>query len=189
MEFKTFDIETEEEAAWEEAAQQEEETGFKIDSPNLADWAFKKIKKLNQEIQDKKDFAQREKDKIDAWLKKETTPDHDSINFFENHLIQYYKQLRAENPKAKLTTPNGKVTSRKSQPKWEFKDDAVIEYLKNSAPDHLETKYSYNKTALKKELEIVNETKSSKVFDKNGELIEGITVTPQEPSYSVKLED
>lgn len=192
MDLKTYEIKTEEEAAWEEAAlaeEQEDSAGFTIDTPELANWAFKKIKAMQQEIQDKKDFAQREKEKIDAWLEKETTPDQDSINFFENHLIQYYKRLQAEDPKAKLTTPNGKVQSRKRQPKWEFKDEPLIEYLKQTDPDKLETQYKYNKAEMKKQFKILDPEKSSKVVDENGELIDFITVTPQEPSYTVKVED
>lgn len=162
---------------------------FTIDTPDLANWAFKKIKQLNNAIEDKEAYAKREKERIDEWLKKETQPDKDSVAFFETHLVTYYQRLQAEDPKAKLSTPHGKVQSRKRQPKWEFDDDKMISYLQEADPDKLELQYKYNKTEIKKALQLLETETDMKVIDENGQLLDFIRVTPQGPSYTVKVED
>lgn len=182
MDYKDYILDQEEQ-------NEQEQEGFKIDSLDLANWAFKKISILQREIEEKEAYAEREKERIDKWLAKETQAEKDSIAFFETHLVSYYQQLRAADPKAKLSTPAGKVSSRKRQPKWEIKDDAAIEYLQTAAPDKIETQYKYNKTEFKKMIKLLENGDDIKAIDENGEILDFVKVTPQEPSYTVKTED
>lgn len=185
-----FEIITEQEELWEQeanTARYEEETTFEINSEALADWAFKKIKRAQTKIQQRKDYAESEKKKIDTWLQKENQDEQSSVTFFETHLIRYYQNLRMEDEKAKLSTPNGKVSSRRRQPTWRFDDEKTIEYLKKAAPDAVEekTEYVYNKTQVKKMFTPVEIEGTLKIVNENGEFVDIATLQENEPSYTV----
>lgn len=165
----------------------EVENRFKVTDLDTANWAFKKINALNARISEKKKLAQEEIERINAWLESENKTDQQSIEYFEHLLVEYYQELRAADPKAKLSTPYGKVTSRKKQPSWEFDDTAALEYFKSNKPELIEVKESFNKTQAKKVFTpVLNELGS--VVDENGEVVDFVKAIPQGDSFSVKAE-
>lgn len=171
----------------ERAEQVEVEESFKITDLDTANWAFKKIDALNARIKEKQDLAEAEKERIAAWLEAETKSDQQSIEYFEHILVEYYQELRAADPKAKLSTPYGKVTSRKKQPSWEFDADQTLEYFKQNNPELVEVKESFNKTKAKKVFKpILNE--QGHVVDENGEIVEFVKAVPQGDSFTVKVD-
>lgn len=162
---------------------------FSVDSLEKASWAFKKIAALNSRIKEKEELAALEKARIDDWLTSDTKSDKESILYFESLLTSYYVQLKEVDPKAKLSTPYGKVTSRKLQPKWEFDEERAIEYFRNNKLDELiNVKESIDKTKAKKVFNIVQNNEQIKVVDENGEFIEFVKVTPQNDAIKVTAE-
>lgn len=167
--------------------QVESEERFKITNLDAANWAFKKIDALNARIKEKQELAEAEKERIVAWLESETKSDLQSIEYFEQILVEYYQELRAADPKAKLSTPYGKVTSRKKQPSWEFDAEKTLEYFKQNNPELVEVKESFNKTQAKKVFNpVLDET--GNVADENGELVEFVKAIPQGDSFTVKVD-
>lgn len=160
---------------------------FEVTDLQSANWVFKKISALNTRVEEKKALATDEHIRIDEWLSKETETDTQSIEYFNSLLIEYYRQLRELDPKAKLTTPYGKVTSRKMQPKWEFNEDEAIEYFKVNHPEIIAVKESVNKTEAKKFLQPMND-EYGRVVDENGEIVLFAIARPQGESYTVKPE-
>lgn len=165
--------------------EKEEQEGFKIDSLAKASWAFRKVKENEEAIEEIENLAGYEKSKIDEWVKSESKKHKDDIRHFKIMLIEYYKTLKEEDPKAKLSTPNGKVTSRKRQPKYEFDEDRTLDYLKENKPELVEVKEKFNKTDVKKELTV---TDDYQVVDENGEILDFVKATPQTDSYTIKTE-
>ena len=167
--------------------QVEEKERFKITDLDTANWGFKKINALNARITEKKQLAEAEIERINSWLESETKADQQSIEYFEHILVEYYQELRADDPKAKLSTPYGKVTSRKKQPSWEFDDAATLEYFKANKPELIEVKESFNKTQAKKVFKPVLDATGS-VVDENGEIVGFVKAVPQGDSFSVKVD-
>lgn len=162
---------------------------FVVDDLEKANWAFKKISALSSRIKEKEDLAAIERERIATWLEKETISDKQSIDYFNSLLSGYYRELRRTDPKAKLTTPYGKVTSRKMQPKWEFNEEEAILYFKNNDMNELVTvKESIDKTKAKKVFNIVQSENQVKVVDENGEVVNFATVIPQDDSITVKVD-
>lgn len=166
---------------------------FEVNSIESATWAFKQISKLEADSKIKTEVANKEieeaQERIDKnkeWIEKETKSNNDSIEYFKSLLVAYYRQLRAENPKAKLTTPYGKITSRKAQPTWTFDDEKTISFLRLNAPNLLQEKITYNKTEVKKLFNLIETGTSIKAVDENGEVIDFANIQPQDDSYSVK---
>lgn len=163
----------------------EEKERFRITDLETANWAFKKIKE-NEEIIERNDtFAASEKEKIDQWLESENKSNKESIEFFEGLLTEYYMELKEEDPKARLSTPYGKVTSRKRQPKYTFDDNKVLDYLEKENPELITISKKYNKTEMKK---ILNVTDDFRAVDENGEIVDFVLIQPQSDSITIKTD-
>ena len=166
-------------------AEEEYKERFKITDLSGADWAFEKLAAIQARMKEKELLAEEKRFKIDSWLASETAKDKQSAEYFESILVEYYRELRERDPKAKLSTPAGKVTSHKLQPKWEFDEDKALAYFKQSYPEIIAVKESFNKTEAKKLLQPIG---GNQVVDENGEMLDFVVVIPQGESYTVKLD-
>lgn len=165
----------------EELKEIEELEGFKITNIDEANWAFRKIRALKEEVKETNLLADKEIERINSWREKETKASIDNIEYFEGLLTEYYMKLRNENPKAKLNTPYGKVTSRKSK-KWNYQnEEEILKYLKeNEYSDLIRVKEDINKAELKKVFK-------DGVNKETGEVLPGVEIKEEE-SISVKVE-
>ena len=160
---------------------------FTIDNLEKANWAFRKMAALNAKIAEKEELAAAEQERITNWLENGTKADKESIQFFEKLLTDYYITLRAEDPKARLTTPYGRVTSRKLQPKWEFEEEKAVKYFRENYPEIVKAVITetFSKADAKK---LLSFTEDGIVVDEYGEIVEFARVTPQDCSYTVIAE-
>ncbi|AJA42626.1 hypothetical protein phiCT9441A_13 (endogenous virus) [Clostridium phage phiCT9441A] len=165
----------------EELKEIEEVQGFKITNIDEANWAFRKIRALQEEVRETNLLAYKEKERIENWREKEIKTSMDNIEYFQGILTEYYMKLRSENPKAKLNTPYGKVTSRKSK-KWNYQnEEEILKYLKeNEYSDLIKVKEDINKAELKKMFK-------DGVNKETGEVLPGLEIKEEE-SISVKVE-
>lgn len=165
----------------EELKEIEEVQGFKITNIDEANWAFRKIRALKEEVKETNLLADKEIERIENWREKEIKTSIDNIEYFEGILTEYYMKLRSENPKAKLNTPYGKVTSRKSK-KWNYQnEEEILKYLKeNEYSDLIKVKEDINKAELKKMFK-------DGVNKETGEVLPGLEIKEEE-SISVKVE-
>lgn len=164
---------------------EKEKAPFKITDLETANWAFKKLKENEEDIARNKEFADNEIDKVMRWLENENRSYEDSIEYFNSLLTEYYRELRTNDPKAKLSTPNGKVTSRRRQPKFTFDEDETFKYLEKEKPELIQTEQKFNKTQVKKLLSV---TDDNHVVDENGELVNFVIAEPQDDSITVKTD-
>ena len=164
---------------------------FRIHDTEQASWAFRKIKKANQELADLEAYAKREIEKIQTWLAKESEGHKSTVDYMEYLLMEYLQELRQEDPKAKISTPYGKVTTRRSQPSWQFDEEKTVNYLLQKAPELVEevTSYKYNKTQVKKHFTLVETEDGLQLVDPDGELVELATVVQKPDAVSIKVED
>lgn len=166
-------------------AEEEYKERFKITDLSGADWAFEKLAAIKTRMKEKEALAEEKRYKIDAWLESETAKDKQSAEYFESILIEYYQELRASDPKAKLSTPSGKVTSRKLQPKWEYDEERALQYFKETHPEIVAVKESFNKAEAKK---LLKPLETGQAVDENGEIVDFVAVIPQGESYTVKAD-
>lgn len=153
----------------------EEKEPFKIDDLSTANWAMSKINELEKTIEEKQEFANLEKQKIDEWLENEEKEPKRSIEYFQGLLTMYLMALRQSDPKAKISVPNGTVSTRKKQDKWQWDDEKAIHFFEEEYPDLVQIEKKFNKSDAKKTFKNVG----GKVVDENGQLVEFITVEPQ----------
>ncbi|MPU14874.1 hypothetical protein FGL68_06670 [Acinetobacter baumannii] len=159
---------------------------FKIEDLKGASWALRKIKECKESILEKEELAKAEKERIDKWLVNETKNDLINIEYFNGLLVQYYKELKKSDPRAKINTPYGKVATRKTK-KWNYRnEEEFLEYLTSNGHNNLvRVKKEIDKIKIKKEF--VNQ--DGVVVDKNtGEILPYIDVVEEE-NISVKVDE
>lgn len=164
---------------------------FEIKDLETANWAFRKITAFKKRMQEKETLAKAENDRINSWLTKETKSDKGSIEKFEQMLIAYYQMNKQRDPKFKLTTPYGKLTSMKRKPTVTVKDEEkAILYISNINPAAIETIQKYNKNELKKLFTVVEKGNGFlAAVNEDGEILDFIGLEAQTDSYKVKTEE
>ena len=156
---------------------------FKITDMSTAEWAMRKIKESENEIEKLEAHAKSEKERIDNWLKEASETHKNTIEHFTNHLRFY---LETENKKS-IKLINGTLSKRKRQPKWELEDkETLVKQLENKGLQELiRIKKEPDLSEIKKAFDVVE---GKAINTETGEIIEGINVIEQEDSFSVRVE-
>ena len=158
----------------------EEREGFKIENLEGATWAFRKLRAIENKEAEIKVVAEEEINRVNAWKEKELEQYAKEKEYFNYLLEEYYRAERAKDKKFKLSTPYGKVASRKSK-KWIYEDEEnLLEYLKGNEPSCIRVKEEINKTEVKKLFK-------DGVNAETGEILPFVRIEEEE-SISVKVE-
>ena len=162
------------------------EQRFKIIDLSSMNWALRKLSALSKNHAEEFELANAEIDRIQSWFKKQDEAFQYSKQFLEGLIGEYAKEQKDVDPKWKGSkSPYGRVGFRKQQPKWDYNDDELINYLRENAPRYVRTKYEADKNQIK-EFFIAKDGKL--VNPASGEVIPGITITDREPVLTIKLE-
>lgn len=158
----------------------QEYEGFKVENIDQVNWCFRKLRALKAKINETKELAVKEKERIDEWEKSESKSADNSIAFFEGLLSEYFVKLRQADPKAKVSTPYGKISSRKST-KWNYTDEGeLLSYLKENDATLVKIKESVDRTELKKKYK-------DGIDKETGEILPGVSVAKEE-NISIKVD-
>lgn len=184
------------EASDEKEVQTAKKEYFEVTDEKSADWVFQKIDENNrkkaeihQRAEDKKaELIHKWLDPIDEWQQKQEKELDESTDYLTMLLDNYMQEQLAKNPKFKLSSPFGKLSTRRYH-KFEWPKDTDSLIKKYQGTDAVTTKYVLNKTNLKKHLAVEN----GKVVDKDtGELLDNVTYNEGEEitiKPSVSYED
>ena len=175
---KLMEIELEE---IEDISQEKER--FKIENLESANWALRKLKAIEGKGKEITALANKEIERILEWKDGEIKQLGDSKDFFDFLLTEYYTEQKALDPKFKISTPYGMVSSRKQQDKWNYEDDKVLEWLKENDKELIRIKEEINKSELKKKYKSIN----GQVVTEDGEIMEGITVEERPDTITIKV--
>lgn len=156
---------------------------FKADEDSEYVKMFKELMDLKDDLTEKQRTAENERQRINQWEEAYTEPIKSRISYLETQVKNKYMQELAENPKAKVNTPWGKVTKRTTTD-YDYGDEAeLIKAVKDIAPELVKTKTteSLNKVEFKKMAE-VTETGVVCLF---GEIVDGVKAE-KKTSYKVE---
>ena len=163
---------------------EEEKEKFEVNSLSSADWALRKIKELEAGIKQNMDFAESEKIRLEQWLESENHKYKESIEYFNGLLSHYLQELRKDNPKAKISTPHGTVSTRKNPKQWTYSDDVLAELEEKEMFEFIRIKKEVDKKELKK---VLSATDDGIVVNSDGEVIKGVTVVDGGEVMTVKI--
>lgn len=153
---------------------------FRVTDLQGATWALRKLRALNEKIEEINATAVEEISRINEWAEKEVKSLNDDKEYFEGLLSAYYVEERAKDKKFKLSTPYGKVTSRKTT-KYIYEDEqAIMDYCNTNEIDVIRVKEELDKTAFKKLCK-------DGVNQVTGEIVPGVRVETVE-NISIKAE-
>ena len=163
----------------------EEKEPFKIKDLNGANWAFRKLKAIEEQEKEIKRLADKEFDRIDEWLKTELARTDRDKGYFEGLLTAYLITEREKDPKFKVSTPYGKVSTRKQQPNFEYDVNKFINWaIDNERADLIKV----TKTPIKAEVKKVFEVHEGRLIDpETGEIVEGVEVVDRPDSVIIKI--
>lgn len=162
---------------------EEEKKPFEIETPDQASWAMRKLREI-QGLRDQNErLAHDEIEHVNDWLDKENKKTDQSKDYFENLLTEYAFKMKANDPKWKLETPNGRLSIQKTRPKYIYDEEKLTDQLKGT--DFIKEKYQVDKTKLKQAVEFTPTGKA--VIAETGQMIEGISTEPAGEKARIKL--
>jgi hypothetical protein len=161
----------------------QEKERFRIENLEAANWAFRKLAAIERKRKEIQELANKEIERIKAWQEREERGLDNSKEFFEGLLTEYFAREREKDPKFKISTPYGKVSARKQQPKWHYDEEKLIEWLKENNKDLLRVKYEPDKNEIKRVYKVVG----TNVVTDDGEIVEGITVEERPEKVTIKV--
>ena len=172
--------------AYKEPQEQEEREQFRIKNDDEANWAMRKIAKARKEFAEAEQQAERERERIDAWLDGKRKAKERDEEFFTGLLTAYYLPQHMEDPRKKtFKLPAGAFQVRAQQPEYQRDDAALVQWLESHVmPDYLEVVKRPKWGELKK----IIETKGG-VATVAGEVVDGITVVPRGLKFTVATEE
>lgn len=148
---------------------------YKITDLSSLTWAMRKLSAIEAKKAEVNQVADQEIAHIESYRKSELEKLADSEAFFNSLINDYANEQRATDPKYKSEkTPYGSIGFVKQQPKWKYQDEALVEFLeKNNYSDLVRVKKEPVKTEIKKMFTVNDD---GRVYDENGQEVEGITV-------------
>ena len=169
-----------ENALLDQDLQEEKQEGFKIENLEGATWAFRKLRAIASKKAEIEVVAAEEISRIEAWKKSESEKYKNDTEYFESLISAYFTEERAKDKKFKLSTPYGKVSTRKVK-KWIYEDEESLKkYIKKNGIKAIRTKEEIDKASLK-------ELYKDGVDQETGEMLPFIKVEETE-TLTVKVE-
>lgn len=173
--------------------QPQEKQIFIIKDMDGLNWVLRKINAANAKLNEIKSLADAERERINAWEKKESTGLVNDITFFEQKVFEYHSHVLANDPKQKsIVTPYGRVRSitNEAQPE-RLDDEALFNYVVANKLPYVEVNNTRKLQwgELKKTLKVVQQGDEQIVVDTYGQAVPGVTVKPQTTTFKVEVDD
>lgn len=153
--------------------------GFKVYDLESANWCFRKLRALAEKEAEIEAISKNEIDRINYWKNKEERDIKESREYFEMLLKEYYSNQKAIDSKFKCKTPYGSISSRKTK-NIDYDESKMLDYLKVSHPDMIQTVEKFNKAEVKKIIK-------GNVDINTGEILDFVTEVTNE-NINVKVE-
>lgn len=171
-----------------EQQEHEERQSFQVTDLDSLNWVFRKLAAIESKKKDVNALADAEVHRIESYRQKEL----DKLKSNEEHLqtlvSEYAARRRAEDPKFKTEkTPYGSVGFKKQQPKWNYDDQTLVDWLfeNDYGKNLVRTKFEPVKTDIKKLFKV---TEAGQVVDPSGQIVEGIQVEHRGDELVIKPE-
>lgn len=156
---------------------------FEITDLSSATWVMRKYRALAAKDDELKKVALEQKESIDTWLESKLQANQDSRAFFEGLFADYLTKLREDDPKARIETPFGTVSTRKTPTGVNWSDEAVVQSLeKQGLNDLINIKKTPDKKQIKKQFHFVK----GRYVNDEGQIIDGASEKEAVESLVVK---
>lgn len=177
---ETYEVDVESQIALREADVTREDPPsvqrFIIDDEDKANWALRKLARLEADRAAAEEQARLERERIAVWLESQTAKLDREASFFKGLLEQFHRnQLNVDPAKKTIQLPAGTLKARKAPDKVEVLDGFITWATMNDRKDLLRVKVDPDKAAIKDALL------------KDGEVLEHVVRITGEVRYSVEV--
>ena len=168
--------------------------GINVEGDNLrvvddsqANFFLRRMEELNKEKNGINDVCDKEIEafvnRVNKFRNSKLATADNTMNYFSLLLEKYAQSELVGSKKKSIKLPFGTLQFKKSVDKYEYEDEKVLAFInKNQMIGLTRTKVELSKKEIKEAITIVED----KVL-LNGKEVEGITVTPGETKFSIKL--
>jgi hypothetical protein len=163
-----------------------EQSEFKIDTDQKAEWALNIIREEQAEAQRLINVCNSQILYYQSEIRKVQDKLENKTGNLKAMLFDYFQTVPRKATKTQETykLPSGTLKLKYPKPEFKRDDSKLVEWLENSSKtDYIKIKKSPDWAALKKAITVVGD----KVADENGEIVEGVKVVEREPEFTVEL--
>ena len=164
-----------------------DDEAWTIQCDDDAAWASRKIKSAMDELRQIEQWADRERDRINAVVARESVRSKRTIEFMSGHLRVWLATLLREGRRTKsLDLPGGRFSIRTVPARLQVNDEQrLLDWAKVHAPELVQTKETVDRQAMKGRLF----TEGTTVVDSvTGEVLDFAHVEPSRESHSFRPE-
>ena len=161
-----------------EIIEQYEDDGYSIKDDRGAEYALKRIKETQAEVDAFRAY-------YDEQIAKMQSRADGVRNFYEGHLERYFNKVPHKVTKTteSYELPSAKLVWKQQAPEYVRDEEKVLEWLKaNDGGEFVKVKESLDWAGLKKMVEVSG---SEVVLADTGEVVPGISVQYREPKFDV----
>lgn len=165
-----------------EMIEQYEDDGFSIKDDRGAEYAIKRIKETQAEVEKFREY-------YDEQIRKMQERADGIRQFYLAHLNRYFDGVphKVTKTQESYELPSAKLVWKQQSPEYVREEDAIIKFLKeNDYPDFIKTKESVDWSGLKKSVDVIGE---SCFLKETGECVPGVTVVYREPKFDVSFKE
>ncbi|PZM62576.1 host-nuclease inhibitor Gam family protein [Paenibacillus dendritiformis] len=170
-----------------EAQEEEERQRFRVTDLESLNWVFRKLAAIEAKRSDVNALADAEVGRIEAYRQRELDKLQSDDEYFRGLIGEYAAARREDDPKFKSEkTPYGSVVFKKQQPKWNYDDSKLVQWLEqNERSELIRTKKEPVKTEIKKAFTV---TENGAVVDSDGQIVDGVMVETRGDELVIKPE-
>ena len=171
------------------------EDRFKIEDDGGAEWALRRLAKLEERARGVKLLAEEEREKLKMWEESELHRLESDGEHLRDLLREYHTRLLLEDDRRRtVRLPHGTMAIRKLPDKWEIDPDAFLIWAKANAPALVKVvelpKLAEAKQALKPLSDLSAQVPGSvtAAVSEDGEIVPGVVIERQADRWSVTVE-
>ncbi len=186
-------------SAYEAPEGDEARAAFRVESPDEAEWAMRRLVKFQRELAAVREQAATERYRIATWLEAEEARIGRDVAWSESLLTEWHRRLcdaelaevdgdwsRVRHKTRRL--PSGEVSARQAPDSWQADEEAFLAWIDNDRPDLAPYLVRVKREPRIGEAKrILDAAGTTAVDPSTGEVVPGITVTPGEIHYTVKV--
>lgn len=165
------------------------ESGFTVDTDQKAEWVVKKIRQEHDTMQRIIDTCRSEIERYTSVIEDERERfERNSGNLIEM-LNAYFSIVdkRSTKTQESYRLPSAQLIRKHKTPKVERNDDALIDWMKDNAPDYVMIRKSLSADwgEFKKQLTISGD----EFVTSDGQIVEGVKLIPQPDEFRIVYDD
>lgn len=167
----------------------QESEKFTIENLETLSWAFKELSALRVKENEINNLAKKELEIIQRWQTNELNKIEGNALYFKGLIHDYHYRRLLSDPKAKtLSTPYGVSKSRAAKPTPEKEnEELLLEHVnKNDLKQYVKESLDWGN--FKKSIQVAEKNGVFVAIDENGESIPGVTIKPENTSFTVEVE-